>query len=677
MLFCSLAQPQPLASRNPTKEGWYCALGTFSSTSIASRGWVRPKPTASTRFRTSQRSTTRAAAAHGENGETSETSEKTAPIMEVTRDNFTAVLPTVVEALSTCSFYAFDCEMTGLFVSENRSSGLAEGKPPAYIHDIEDRYEELVSSSSAFVINQFGLSVFHEETKDSNDDRDSSNDCARYTAKTFNFYTFPRPFEEHAPRFLSEAGSLQFLSEHKFDFNKWIYGGISYMPGKLRDRKLKALEEEGAKNNQRSEIVPTTEVDKMMVADLVKDVRAWLADSDAGETLLLSPVNSYQRALQYQELRKDQFGCDPATFPGFYPEKVEIEGTNRAMIKLTRATGEEIARREREMAEARRQAVHDAAGFAAVLDAMRESGKPAVGHNLAFDIAYSIHSFVEPLPASWEEFRGSVVRQFPGGIFDTKLISQNFVDQETDTSLGPLYGELTNANESLVGHAEGYDMYDGLGAGEAAHDAGYDAFMTGAVFAHLLQLEETRKVGVEDEEDDEEGQIEGELSTTDGKCVYFPTMANRMYVTGSDLAYASFAGSQDYPARENIVYVRDIPQGQQVRRGNDLARNLGKKNPLLMGSRVTTLEYGAKALIEFQDAAVAQAGMEALQEMFGEEVTVAEYAAFREERRERLVTLMGGNGKKRKSTSGAPGASPNGTGTGTGASTGRAQGCAE
>jgi hypothetical protein len=46
-------------------------------------------------------------------------------------------------------------------------------------------------------------------------------------------------------------------------------------------------------------------------------VRKWLGDEDSKE-LLLSPVNAYQRAIQYQELKKDQFGAvDP---PGFYPE---------------------------------------------------------------------------------------------------------------------------------------------------------------------------------------------------------------------------------------------------------------------------------------------------------------------------------------------------------------------
>jgi poly(A)-specific ribonuclease len=39
-----------------------------------------------------------------------------------------------------------------------------------------------------------------------------------------------------------------------------------------------------------------------------------------------------------------------------------------------------------------------------------------------------------------------------------------------------------------ISHAAGFDKYRSLGAGEAAHEAGYDAYMTGAAFACLLPL---------------------------------------------------------------------------------------------------------------------------------------------------------------------------------------------
>lgn len=39
-----------------------------------------------------------------------------------------------------------------------------------------------------------------------------------------------------------------------------------------------------------------------------------------------------------------------------------------------------------------------------------------------------------------------------------------------------------------ISHAPGYAKYQSLAPGEAAHEAGYDAFMTGAAFARLLPL---------------------------------------------------------------------------------------------------------------------------------------------------------------------------------------------
>mmetsp|Transcript_11195 Transcript_11195/g.22365 ORF Transcript_11195/g.22365 Transcript_11195/m.22365 type:complete len:715 (+) Transcript_11195:84-2228(+) len=539
--------------------------------------------------------------------------------MEVTRHNFRETLPIVGEALDACQFYAFDCEMTGLFVSDR--NGLAEGKPPAYLHDMEDRYEEILQSSEAFVINQFGLSTFEWNG-------------SSYQARTFNFYTFPRPFEEYQPRFLCEASSLDFLSQHKFDFNKWIHDGIPYMPGSLRDKKLKMIESP----QRRNEIVPMAEEDKMLVADLRVMVRTWLLHEDSAE-LLLAPVNAYQRALQYQELRKDQFGySDP---PGFYTDKVDGEN-GRAMIKLVRASSEEVAQREKDLLEQRRNAIIEASGFSEVLDLMRISGKPAVGHNYSFDVAYSLHSFVSPLPSSWEEYRKLVQWQFPGGIFDTKLIAKKLFEncsEPIDTSLGSLYNLLTvgdflseesrliteaasvSPRQDLVLHAQGFDKYAHIAPGELAHEAGYDAFMTGTVFACLVAHASDIADSSSSEEED------GQLSSM--RFDVIESLAWKMHLTRSDMEYATFSGQEDVPQRQHIIYVRNIPEHLQVRRGNELSRDLGKKG--LSGVRVTVLENGLKALIEFQDAETASnVGLPLLTEMY-QDADVQEYSAFRED----------------------------------------------
>jgi hypothetical protein len=67
------------------------------------------------------------------------------------------------------------------------------------------------------VINQFGLSAFTLKN-------------SRYVAKTFNFNIYPRTFQNINKVFTCEAGSLEYLAQHNFDFNKMIYKGIPFLP---------------------------------------------------------------------------------------------------------------------------------------------------------------------------------------------------------------------------------------------------------------------------------------------------------------------------------------------------------------------------------------------------------------------------------------------------------------
>lgn len=71
------------------------------------------------------------------------------------------------------------------------------------------------------------------------------------------------------------------------------------------------------------------------------------------------------------------------------------------LLKLTKMTTEEKAAYELEQKAARGASIVEAAGFATVMEAMRDSGKPGVGHNCIFDVAYVLESFAQPLPESW------------------------------------------------------------------------------------------------------------------------------------------------------------------------------------------------------------------------------------------------------------------------------------
>jgi poly(A)-specific ribonuclease len=96
-------------------------------------------------------------------------------------------------------------------------------------------------------------------------------------------------------------------------------------------------------------------------------------------------------------------------------------------VQLTRLTEEERAT----LLESSRKNVlsaemSDLIGFRKVMDAISQSRKPIVGHNLFLDICHIFHSFYRKLPESVDEFKELVHEAFPS-IFDTKYLAQTLV----------------------------------------------------------------------------------------------------------------------------------------------------------------------------------------------------------------------------------------------------------
>lgn len=52
------------------------------------------------------------------------------------------VLPALRESLTACEYYAFDCEMTGLFTNDNQQN---------YLDELEDRYAQVCLIGSLYL----------------------------------------------------------------------------------------------------------------------------------------------------------------------------------------------------------------------------------------------------------------------------------------------------------------------------------------------------------------------------------------------------------------------------------------------------------------------------------------------------------------------------------------------
>ncbi len=70
---------------------------------------------------------------------------------DITRGNFRAALPAIKAALQECSFFAFDLEMTGLFLDHHSEH---------YFDEPQDKWSRVREAAGAYLITQFGLSCF-------------------------------------------------------------------------------------------------------------------------------------------------------------------------------------------------------------------------------------------------------------------------------------------------------------------------------------------------------------------------------------------------------------------------------------------------------------------------------------------------------------------------------------
>lgn len=114
---------------------------------------------------------------------------------------------------------------------------------------------------------------------------------------------------------------------------------------------------------------------------------------------------------------------------------------------------------------------------------LRGAGKPVVGHNAFFDLAFILSSFATQLPPSLRAFKELVRAWFPAGFWDTKHLACQLQAAQPaaapeDTSLGALYADLEaraaggvasdpgeggliqTAPLPTVGHSVTFDRYD-------------------------------------------------------------------------------------------------------------------------------------------------------------------------------------------------------------------------
>ncbi|CAH9107835.1 unnamed protein product [Cuscuta epithymum] len=435
-------------------------------------------------------------------------------LKNVTRLNFDSALKDLRSLIRDADFVAIDLEMTGVTSAPWRESFEFDR------YDI--RYLKVKDSAEKFAVIQFGVCPFRWDSVKK-----------FFIAHPHNFYIFPRqevPGSDQSYEFLCQTTSLDFLAKYQFDFNTCLSEGISYLSRIQETAALKRLSSvclddssESLSGSKKDEDFQFSRMVDVLFAERMKiKIREWrdglLHDSNNSSIFPQTSDNPDQR---FQTIF---FKTRPAfVLNGFtsHQKKLIQMVTEKHFndLAFVRVTDEETlcqrqlvvytdSNEDRDLLmkevkdcllnEAKRK-VKSAVGFRKVIDLLSSEKKLVVGHNCFLDFAHIYGKFIGPLPWSAEEYASSLRNYFPY-IMDTKvLLNANdtfrLSVKKSSTSLSNAFASLCPGIASGV---KGPSLVDKLCVqvevhvdeqrsldwnSGAKHEAGYDAFMTGCIFA--------------------------------------------------------------------------------------------------------------------------------------------------------------------------------------------------
>ena len=377
--------------------------------------------------------------------------------MEVTRDNFTEVLPRVLQGIEDASFVAFDLEMTGIFNSDKSKNNRKDDLP-------HRRYENMTGPASKYHIVQVGIVCFRRNS--------GSGHTASYSASAFNFYIFP----EKGPDIIMSPSTIDFLRKNKMDFGKWINKGIPFADAKEEEWLKKRYLEPITDAEEADLIVLTRETDKEFFNRNWANLIEYVEDT-TGEVpeYVFERCNTYlQRCIREQVRTR-------------LPPHVLITKTDDGRLKATKMTTQELDAYKAQEKVNKERIFQEKMGFRTIFRKLMNTRVPLVGHNCFFDILFILRWFDAPLENEFDLFRHRLASQLPA-IYDTKYIAACGIlgQRYEDTTLSKCYQMFVTdrlRDVVSVSFMEGCEINE-----EKFHDAVWDAYCTGCVYINQLSL---------------------------------------------------------------------------------------------------------------------------------------------------------------------------------------------
>ncbi|XP_078165665.1 polynucleotidyl transferase, ribonuclease H-like superfamily protein [Carex rostrata] len=500
------------------------------------------------------------------------TKKKVYKVKQVRVDNFAASLEALRPLISQAVFVAVDAEMTGISSAPWRN--FFEWDSSAV------RFLKLRDSASRFTILQFGVCPFTIHP---------SNSGFSLLAHPHNFYLFPK----NHPEFLCQNSSLDFLATHHFDFNTCFSKGLSYLSRAQEEAQQLPPSANAPQPEPEEEDINAAQIDftAQSTADLLftQRIQIWL--HEWREQLIIKIrrddfIQSEKMGCKFGNFETTSYKMRPAVllqgytshqlklirlvvrkhFSGLVFVRIPTENNMwESRVVYTHSDNDKasfLKELQMDLRRSRESNVTSAVGFRHVIDLLSSQNKLIVGHNCILDIAHMYDKFIGPIPSSMEEFMREVHKIF-SNIIDTKHImngngtvqhlmkskskslSSSFFTLCPTISTGWSHRSASDQHVNVQVHADD-DGSSWFNSG-AKHEAGYDAFMTGCLFAQLCV-----HLGIKFD------QMGPSISDPLQSNKKLKPYLNHLYPTWNSGTVVDFATGTEKP--EHVVYKRKYPK---------------------------------------------------------------------------------------------------------------------
>jgi len=396
--------------------------------------------------------------------------------MNVTRKNFAEHLPEILAKIEAADLVAIDLEFTGL----------PNDKDFNQLDTREERYQKTAHQMEKYYVLQYGLSIFNCQG-------------GKYTAYTYNIFISPHmPSDErsrdYTRKFEFLASTMNFLAEHKFDFNTAFSDGVQYLTQEeeknLKEKHQNAINRLKEQNKNKpaepevQNVPDMNKIEDLNVKALLEEYCKRIDEMLNGKTdeIFLPKCNYFVRRHIFEYLKPKYSG--KCHFVNAMNEQKE------SVLKVVKSSLDSqsfnIKQIEDEITK-----VDEKRGFLNILLKISKCRTPIVFHAGLLDLLLTMKQFFLPaLPPTLDEFKSATLAVFPH-IFDTLLmvrhdpLKAHFLK---GNSLGDVYKRCHDQPFTLrdipINIPAGYRDYRTFGG--QCHEAGFDAFMTGVSFIRMF-----------------------------------------------------------------------------------------------------------------------------------------------------------------------------------------------